>query len=389
MRFPHIAIDRSWFRGARFLWLIAATLLVFGLGLVLYAFLSGGDETAPPVKIPVEAELASPYVFADIIEALGTAKARESVSLTSKVSDKVMSVNFEDGAYVKKGDILVTLNNSEELANVSAALAASTEAERAFERAKTLVQTGYLSQASLDIATRNLSTARANLEAARARAGNYVVAAPFSGILGLRQVSPGTLVSPGTKITTLDDISIIKVDFAIPEKFLSALAEGQEISTKAAAFPGRDFQGLVRTIDSRVDPVTRTVTVRAEILNSDGALRPGMLLTVNLYSSVRESLSILNKAVIPVGDNHFVYRITAANVAERVPVTVGGDSLGRVEILQGLQAGDRIAYSGLVNLQDGSPVRIVLMRKSPASPPDLVDRLKRKQSIADEARQGQ
>ncbi|HXV73752.1 MAG TPA: efflux RND transporter periplasmic adaptor subunit [Sphingomonadales bacterium] len=383
-----ISFDKSWLKGAKLLWLLAGALILFGSALILYAALSGGDETHEARAVPVEVELASPYLFADIIEAIGTALANESVTLTAKVSDKVKAVNFEDGARVRRGDIIVTLNNSEELANVSAALAAVTEAEKAYERSKSLVETGNLSQASLDTATRNLSQARASLDAARARAGNYVITAPFDGVLGLRQVSPGTLVSPGTQITTLDDVSIIKVDFSVPEKFLSALSRGQEIVSHAAAFPARQFRGVVKTVDTRVDPVTRTVTVRAEIPNPEAELRPGMLLTVDLLSNARKALSVPENAVVPVGEGHFVFRISADGLAQRTPIEAGGRYKGRVEVLSGLKEGDPVVYSGTVNLQDGIPARVLLTREPPGLPPELAGFLAPEEGAAKEAADG-
>lgn len=368
---PKIRIDKGLFRGKRLLWLIAAVLVLFGAGLILYAVFSGGEEQMEPRAVPVEVEPASPYLFADIIEAIGTARANESVTLTAKVSDKVKAVNFTDGAHVEQGTIIVTLDNAEELANVSAALASYTEARLNYDRIKNLHESGNVSKAALDTATRTLDEARARLEAARARAGDYVITAPFEGVLGLRQVSPGTLVSPGTEITTLDDISIIKVDFSVPEKFLSALAEGQEIVTHAAAYPERDFRGVVKTVGTRVDPVTRMVTVRAEIPNPEGLLRPGMLLTVDLISNARQSLSVPESAIVPVGERHFVFRVGEQNTAGRVTIAIGGRYQGRVEVTSGLERGDLVVYSGTVNLQDGLSVRILNRREPPPLPQEL------------------
>ncbi|MEE8258822.1 MAG: efflux RND transporter periplasmic adaptor subunit [Sphingomonadales bacterium] len=305
--------------GKKIVWLVGLGLVLFAVILFIYAFSSndegegrrGGGET------PVVIQPASPYLFADIIEAIGTARANESVTLTAQVSDTVKEVHFTDGGEVEAGTILITLNNAEELANVSSALAAYTEARQQFDRTKPLVDQGTLSQAALDAAIREVNEATGRLDAARARAGDYIISAPFAGILGLRQVSPGTLVSPGTPVTTLDDISLIKLDFSIPERFLSTITPGQEIVATAAAYPLQIFRGAVTAIDSRVDPVTRAVTVRAELANPEALLRPGMLLTVDLVSNLTQSLSVPEKSIIPVGEEEFVFVVREDGTVER------------------------------------------------------------------------
>jgi len=368
----------------RVIWLLA--LAVISVGLILIAvWYFGGDEREAGMTMPassVVVEPASPYLFADIIEAIGTAKANESVVLTAQVSDTVKSIHFTDGGKVEKGAIIVTLTNAEELANVSAAMASYTEARQQFDRVKPLVDQGTLSAAAMDAATRTLNEAKARLDAVRARAGDYVISAPFGGYLGLREVSPGTLVSPGTQITTLDDISLIKVDFSVPEKFISALKVGQEIAAGAAAYPGREFRGIVRTIGTRVDPVTRAVTIRAEIPNPDDALRPGMLLTVDLVSNLSQGISVPENALIPVGEDQFLFRATAANTAERIKVVVGRRYSARVEVKSGLAEGDLVITSGMMRLRDGSPITIQRQAEPPALPEFLLS-FKREQAGED------
>lgn len=358
----------------KIIWLIAVGVVVVGLALILWAVFFSGDkeDKTAMAATPVVVEPASPYLFADIIEAIGTAKANESVVLTAQVSDTVKSVHFQDGAKVQAGTIIVTLTNAEELANVSAAMANYTEAKQQYDRTKPLVEQGTLSTAALDTATRALNEAKARLDAVRARAGDYVITAPFTGFLGLREVSPGTLVSPGTEITTLDDIHVIKVDFSVPEKFISALKEGQEISANAAAYQGREFRGIVKTIGTRVDPVTRAVTVRAEIDNPDDALRPGMLLTVDLVSNLLQSVSVPENALIPIGDDQFLFRIAPDNTAERIQIWVGRRYLGRVEVTAGLEEGDLVVTSGMLRLRDGSPVTIKQQDQPPGLPEFLL-----------------
>ncbi len=367
-------IKRARLSGKTIIWLVVAVLAAFAAFLIIKAFIGdqAGDQEGEPPGTPVIVQKVSLYLFANIIEAIGTARANESLTLTAQISDTVQKVHFTDGAEVEAGTILVTLTNAEELANVSGALASYTEARQQFERTKPLVDKGALSQASMDAATRDLDEATARLNAARARAGDYVITAPFAGLLGLRQVSPGTLVSPGTEITTLDDITIIKLDFSIPERFISILRPGQEIAAKAAAYPDVEFRGIVKTINSRVNPVTRAVAVRAEIDNRERYLRPGMLLTVDLVSNLKEALSVPEKSLIPVGGSQFVFVVGEDNKVERIEIEVGRRYGNRVEVLSGLKAGDRIVISGLLRLGPGMAVRVLGEEAAPEFPEYLL-----------------
>lgn len=360
--------------GKTWLWAGAILILLAGTVLVFIGLSSDqeGQKRGAATESPVVVQKVSLYLFADIIEAIGTAKANESLTLTARVSDTVKTVHFTDGGTVAAGTILVTLTNAEELANVSSALAFFTEAKQQFDRTKTLVDQGNLSQAALDAAIRAVDEATGRLAAARARAGDYVISAPFAGMLGFRQVSPGTLVSPGTAVTTLDDISVIKLDFSVPERFLSTIHPGQEIAANAAAYRDREFRGLVTTINSRVDPVTRAVTIRAEIVNPDALLRPGMLLTVDLVSNISETISVAEKALIPVGDSQFVFKITAENTAERIEVRVGRRYRDRVEVLGGLKEGDLVVTAGTLRLRPGGKVKIQSIEDVPEYPEYLL-----------------
>jgi membrane fusion protein (multidrug efflux system) len=201
-------------------------------------------------------------------------------------------------------------------------------------------------------------TAKARVEAIRARLGDRVITAPFSGVLGFRAVSPGTLVTPGTVITTLDDVDPIKVDFTVPERFLSALAVGQTIDAHTAAWPGETFTGRVTSIDSRVDPVTRSITVRAEVPNRDRRLKPGMLMTLAVSANEREALVIPEIAVQAIRDRNFVFRVGDDGKAQQVFVTLGARRAGEVEVLDGLMPGDRVVTEGLVRVRPGVALRV-------------------------------
>jgi membrane fusion protein (multidrug efflux system) len=290
------------------------------------------------------------------LEALGNARANESVDISTKLSNIVTAVTFRDGERVKRGQVLVQLDNAQARADVAEAQAALTESESQYNRSRELLNTQALSKSSFDQLVATLTANRARLGAAQARFEDTVIRAPFSGRVGLRRVSVGTLISPGDVITTLDDTSVIKLDFSVPENFLASLREGLSIRASAPAFPGRSFAGSVASIDSRVDMNTRSVTVRALLANDDGALRPGMFLNVTLANDEREALVIPEEALSPEAERQYVYVVTDDKVSRR-EVRIGGRRPGRVEILAGLTAGERVVVEGTQKVRDGATVR--------------------------------
>jgi membrane fusion protein (multidrug efflux system) len=301
--------------------------------------------------VPVRSERLSQK-----LEALGNARANESVEISSKISNIVTSVTFRDGERVKRGQLLVRLDDAQARADVAAAEAAVAESERLYNRSRELMSTQALSKAQFDQLEATLKANRARLAAAAARLDDTVIRAPFSGRVGLRSVSVGTLISPGDVITTLDDTSVIKLDFSVPENFLSTLREGLAVRASAPAFPGRAFVGKVASIDSRVDMNTRSVIVRALLSNEDGALRPGMFLNVTLANDDREALVIPEEALTPEAERQYVF-VVRDGKAERLEVRIGNRRPGSVEVLAGLKSGDRVIVEGTQKVRDGAPVR--------------------------------
>jgi membrane fusion protein (multidrug efflux system) len=310
---------------------------------------------APPATVVVMAKVASSE-WRDSLEALGTARANESVTLTAKVSETVRRVGFDSGDVVRAGDVIVDLSSGAQLAGLEEARASFRESERQLARSQELAQTKIISESQLDTQRSTRDAAKARMDVVRAQLSDRVITAPFDGILGLRRVSPGTLVTPGTAIATLDDISVIKLDFSVPERYLALLSKGQDIAAHSETYPDRDFAGRVASVDSRVDPVTRSVTVRADVPNPDRLLRPGMLLAVRLYQAPRQAIVVPEIAVIQVGTDAFVYRVSKDQVAERVKVSLGARRRGEVEITAGLAAGDTIVTEGSVKLREGARV---------------------------------
>lgn len=340
---------------------------------LLAASLAGcGNDSAPPQRGPAPAVVTTTTVSSapwnDAIEALGTAQANESVTLTAKVTETVDRVNFDDGDLASTGQVLVDLSGRAEVAQLEEEHAAYKEAQKQLERQSELVKQGTIARSQMDTQVAARDAARARMDAIRARLSDRVITAPFDGVLGFRRVSPGTLVTPGTEIATLDDISVIKLDFPIPETFLGNVAPGQKVEASSAAWPEARFEGTVRAIDSRVDPVTRAVTVRAEIPNPEARLRPGMLLTVRLLRPERQALVIPEIALLQVGAKSFVYRVGADDTVEQVAVKTGARRRGEVEIVEGLADGERIVVEGTIKLRPGTPIAESKPAATPAPP---------------------
>jgi len=316
---------------------------------------AGGTRSNAPAFVslaPVRSETVSQK-----LEALGNARANESVDISSKTSNVVTAVRFGDGQRVNRGQVLVQLDDAQTRADVAAADAAVAESQRLYNRSRELMATEALSKAQFDQLEATLKANRAKLAAAQARLEDTVIRAPFSGRVGLRRVSVGTLISPGDVITTLDDTSVIKLDFSVPENFLSTLREGLAVRATAPAFPGRTFSGAVASIDSRVDINTRSVTVRALLSNEDGALRPGMFLNVSLSNDERQALVIPEQALTPEAERQYVFVVDGGK-AERREVRIGMRRPGFVEIEAGLKAGENVVVEGTQKVRDGSPVSV-------------------------------
>ena len=331
------------------------------LTLYLAPALGAAQNPAAPPPAPVIAAEVRTQPLADRVEALGTLRANESVSLTANVTETVSTIHFDDGQRVKRGDVLVEMTSAEEHALLEEAGARLAEAQRQYDRVKSLASQRSASESLLDERRRDLDTARALLVAIESRLADRLNKAPFDGVLGLRNISPGALVTPGDLITTLDDVSVMKLDFTVPSLFLRDLVPGLAIEARAPAFGDRAFEGAVRSIDSRVDPVTRSVRVRALIPNPDGTLKPGVLMQVELLRNPRQALMVPESAVLQKGREHTVMRIDEDTKAQRVAVKVGARRPGQVEILEGLSAGDRVITHGADKVRPGQSVRVQAM----------------------------
>ncbi len=308
--------------------------------------------TAPAEQKPI----------ADRIEALGTLRANESVELTANVTERVVETGFEDGSRVKKGDILLKLSSNEEAALLTEAASAAREALLQYERMEQLAARGTASTSQLDEARRVHETARARKLALESRLEELVIKAPFDGVVGLRNISVGALVQPGDLVTTIDDDSKMLLDFSVPSRFLAVVKPGMPIEASTGTYGGRFFHGTVHSLSSRVDPVTRSVMVRAEIPNNERLLLPGMLMKVDLLSRPREAVVIPESALLPVGKQNFAMVVGDSETGKKVTrreIKIGTRRRGEVEVVSGLSKGESVVTHGGFKLADGATVRVI------------------------------
>jgi len=317
-------------------------------------------RTERPVEaVPVVLGQVEQREFVPEIEGLGTARARESVLVTARVSGRIEEFHFKEGSRATAGQALVRLEDDEERAELKAAEAEAEQAASRNQRLTDLSAQGLVPRDQLEQQNQVLKSAQARLELARVRLAQRTVRAPFAGVLGFRQQSLGSLVQAGSPIVTLDAVDTLRVEFSVAEALLGDLAPGAIVDVRAAAWPERRFEGRISALGTRVDEVTRAAPVQALLDNRDGALKPGMLLNVRAQGRPRQALFVPEEAVAPENARQFVWRIGADDKTEKVEVTLGARLTGSVEVRQGLGAGDRVVLEGQAQLRPGRPVRAV------------------------------
>jgi len=293
----------------------------------------------------------------DQFQALGTANANEAVTITTKVAGLIKDVNFKEGQTAKRGDVLVQLDDREARAALAGSTAQLRNAKLLYERAQQLLKSNNVPLAKVDELFSSLLASEFLVEAAKARLADLQINAPFDGTLGLRRVSQGTLVTQNMMITTLDDTSVIKLDFSVPEVLLSKISVGGTVQARNDVNPDRVYEGTVRTINSRIDPVTRAIEIRAHVPNPDNSIKPGMLMTVELTLSQREEAMLISEsALVPEGAEQYVYKVEDER-AVRTLVRIGVRKRGVVEVLDGLTTNDLVVIGGVQKVRNGIRVR--------------------------------
>ncbi len=340
-------------------------ILFFLVGLVIYLQWPKAEQKERKFQRIVSVKVTTVKLsdFKDSIEAIGTARANEQVFITSKYSDLIEQVFFNDGQLVKQGDVLVRLNNQEELAKVSELEANLSESMAQLKRFQELLSSKATSKSLVDQQEAKTKAIAAQLKSARTKLNDLSIKAPFDGVLGFREVSLGAYINTGDVITSLDDLSLIKVDFTLPERFLPTIKLGQPVTALNTAYKNQQFVGQISSIDTRINPVTRTLKVRAEIPNESLALRPGMLLNIEVLRKVETLLQLPESAIIPIENKHFVFIINGENPQEqtaiRKSISIGRRLPGIVEVLDGVNTNDLVVTEGALKLRDGAKVKVL------------------------------
>lgn len=327
-----------------FVFLVVAAL---GAGTVftLVMKIKFADFQPPMAPANVVLSAVASHRFVDSIEAIGTTTASESAILTASVTEAVKAINAEEGQFVSKGTPIIDLNDAEEQATLD-------EASKSYNRYRQLVRDNLASPEKRDQEQASFNVAKAQLEKRK-------ITAPFDGFIGIRHVNVGDLVQPGTVITTIDAIDPIKLDFTVPEVYLSVLKEGMDIEATTAAWPGEVFKGKIYVVDSRLDADTRAITARAKLENSDKKLKPGLLMKVKLIRNIKDALAIPEESVQSAGDRKTVFVVGQDNKVVEKIIQTGQREPGYVEVVSGLEKGEKVIVEGQMKTGVGATVNVV------------------------------
>ena len=322
---------------------------------------------APPPGIVVEAAKVSVVNLPQALTAVGSLRSDETVILRPEIAGRVSQILFREGEQVAKGQTLVKLDDSVQQADLDRARANLTLSKTKHERSIDLRNKGFISSQALDEAENNLKVAQADSELMTARISKATIRAPFSGVIGLRQVSVGDYVKEGQDMVNLEAIDPLKVDFRVPEINMSQVKDGQTLQLTLDALPDKTYDGRVFAINPLIDANGRSVVSRAHVPNKEGKLRPGMFARVRLFTSgLRETMVVPEESLFPVGEDKYVYKVVDGK-AMRQKIEIGQRREGRVEVVNGLTPEDVVVTAGVIKLREGAAVTIA--NSAPTSPP--------------------
>ncbi|MCC7547078.1 MAG: efflux RND transporter periplasmic adaptor subunit [Burkholderiales bacterium] len=320
---------------------------------------AGAAAGGPPPGLPVKAVQVKLGEVRSELTAVGSLLADEAVIIRPEIDGRVVAIHFDEGQRVAKGQKLVTLDPAELKAQLAQSEAQARTDTQRFERSKELLAQKFISQEALDVARNNLDRAEALRREAEARLSKTVITAPFSGMVGLRLISPGAYVKAGEDIVRLENLDSIKLDFRIPEVFAAQVRPGQNVSVRLDAFPGEEFRGSIYAIEPAMDERTRTFLVRAKVPNAGAKLKPGMFVRVGLTLETRKNAMLVPEpAIWPQGQDNFVFRVLDGKAA-LTKVQLGTRRPGEVEIVTGLSPSDTVITEGQIKLRDGAPVMVL------------------------------
>jgi membrane fusion protein (multidrug efflux system) len=325
-----------------------------------------GGGGGPKGPVGVEIVAAKTGTVQDLVAAVGTLRANESVVIKPEIAGRIAKLGFSDGERIRAGRVMVQLDTSVPAAELEQVRAERALALAKYERAVELAEKNFVSAQARDEAGANLQVVDARLALARARLEKSSILAPFGGIVGLRNVAPGDFVKDGAELVTLEDTSSMKVDLRLPERVIGRLRRGQLLEISVEALPGRTFKASIDALDATVDANGRSILVRGRIPNTDEILRAGMFARAQVVLSERNDAVLApEESIVPQGPDLFVWRVTEGK-ASKIKVKAGVRRDAQVEILEGLAGGESIVIAGQLKLnRDGQEVKIIDPSKRP------------------------
>ena len=364
---------------------VALTVFVIGVGALSYwagsrsadnaastgAPPAGAPKGAAPQGVAVEAVRVSVAKLPQALTAVGSLRSDETVIVRPEIAGRVAQILFREGERVAKDAVLVRLDDSVQQADLDKARANLVLSKSKIDRANDLMKQGFISSQARDEAENTFKVAKADVELMQARTSKASILAPFSGTIGLRQVSVGDYVKEGQDIVNLESLDPLKVDFRVPELALSQVKDGQTLQVTLDAIPDRAYDGRIYAINPLIDANGRSVVIRAQVHNRDGKLRPGMFARVRLFTSeAKDSALVPEESLFPVGDDKYVYKVVDGK-ALRQRVEIGQRRDGKVEIVSGLAAEDIVVTAGHLKIRDGAMVKVAEQPAPPTAQPAL------------------
>ncbi|HVF65907.1 MAG TPA: efflux RND transporter periplasmic adaptor subunit [Casimicrobiaceae bacterium] len=329
-----------------------------------------GGQGGAPQATPVETAAVETVRLPQTITAVGSLRSDESVTVRPEVAGRIAAIQFKEGQRVSRGMTLLRLDAAINEAELQQARANHKLARTKYDRAVDLAKSNFISGQARDEAENILRVAEAALAVVEARLAKTEIKAPFAGIIGLRSISVGDYVKEGADLVNLESIDPLKVDLRVPEVYLRRVQSGQPLEITLDAYPNRTFEGRVIAVNPLLDAAGRSVVIRAQVKNQDASLRPGMFARVRLITKdVAEALVVPEQALVPQGNEQFVFKVID-NRAVRAKVELGQRREGKVEIVNGVTAGEMVVTAGQHRLRDGATVS-VRNAKSPPAPTDV------------------
>jgi membrane fusion protein (multidrug efflux system) len=336
---------------------------------------SGGTGSAGTAGGPVLVEVgkAEAHTLEEDAQAVGSVRSRQGVMLRPEVSGRIARLDFADGQRVRRGQLLVQLDDSLQQAQLKQALAQASIARTNMQRNRELVAQNFVSQSALDQSLAALDVAQAQVALAEAQLQRMKIVAPFDGVSGLRSVAVGDYVKDGADMVTIEDLSQVLVDFRLPERFIARVKPGQVVDVSLDAIPGRQFTGRVDALDSLIDADGRSLLVRARLDNPGGLLKSGLFARARIVFARRENaLMVPEEALVPQGGKQYLIKVVdgpTGQVSQRIEAHIGLRLPGKVEILDGLTVGDKVVTAGQSRLMRGDalPLKVVDIVRAPGA----------------------